>query len=204
MKILTVTGYKGGVGKSTTAVHLAAFFAGRGDTLLIDGDPNRTSVKWAARGGDSALPFKVVNEKESARYIAGKQFIIIDTPARPNSEDLKELSGGCDLLILPTPPDILGLEALLETAENVRGANFRALLTIVPPRPSSEGDIMKAELLENGIPAFETMIRRSASFQKAALAGVPVSEIRSSLAAGAASDYVNLGNEILGVLNVKV
>ena len=139
MKILTVTGYKGGVGKSTTAVHLAAFFAEKGDTLLIDGDPNRTSVKWALRG---SLPFKVVNEKESARHIVGKEFVIIDTPARPNSEDLKELSDGCDLLILPTPPDILGLEALLETAENVRGANFRALLTIVPPKPSNDSYAM--------------------------------------------------------------
>ena len=201
MKIITVTGYKGGVGKSTTAVHLAAFFAEKGETLLIDGDPNRTSVKWASRG---SLLFKVVNEKESARHIVGKEFVIIDTPARPNSEDLKELSGGCDLLILPTPPDILGLEALLETAENVSGANFRALITIVPPKPSSEGEIMRAELLENSIPTFESMIRRSASFQKAALAGVPVSQIRNSLAAGAASDYANLGNEILGVLNVKI
>lgn len=201
MKILTVTGYKGGVGKSTTAVHLAAFFADKGETLLIDGDPNRTSVKWASRG---SLPFKVVNEKESARHIVGKKFVIIDTPARPNSEDLKELSGGCDLLILPTPPDILGLEALLETAENLRGANFRALITIVPPKPSSEGEIMKAELLENSIPTFDSMIRRSASFQKAALSGVPVSQIRNTLAAGAASDYASLGSEILEVLNVKV
>lgn len=201
MKILTVTGYKGGVGKSTTAIHLAAFFALKGKTLLIDGDPNRTSVKWASRG---SLSFKVVNEKESARHITGKDFVIIDTPARPNSEDLKELSDGCDLLILPTPPDILGLEALLETTENVRGANFRALLTIVPPKPSSEGEIMKTELLENGIPAFKTMIRRSASFQKAALSGVPVSQIRSSLAAGAASDYERLGQEILEVLDVKI
>ena len=96
------------------------------------------------------------------------------------------------------------LEALLETAENVRGANFRALITIVPPKPSSEGEIMKTELLENGIPTFETMIRRSASFQKAALSGVPVSQIRNSLAAGAASDYASLGNEIWRVLNVKV
>lgn len=201
MKILTVTGYKGGVGKSTTAVHIAAFFSGRGETLLIDGDPNRTSVRWASRG---SLPFKVVNEKESARHITGKDFVIIDTPARPNSEDLKELSDGCDLLILPTPPDILGLEALLETAENVRNANFRALITIVPPKPSNEGEIMKVELRENGIPTFESMIRRSASFQKAALAGIPVSEIKGLLATGAASDYVNLGNEILEVLNVKV
>lgn len=42
MKILTVTGYKGGVGKSVTAVHLATFFSELGKTVLVDGDPNRT------------------------------------------------------------------------------------------------------------------------------------------------------------------
>ncbi len=63
---------------------------------------------------------------------------------------------------------------------------------------------MRTELLENGIPTFDSMIRRSASFQKAALSGVPVAAIKNSLGAGAASDYLSLGNEILEVLNVKV
>jgi len=40
--------------------------------------------------------------------------VVIDTPARPESDDLKELSKGCDLLILPTKPDIVSLEPMLE------------------------------------------------------------------------------------------
>lgn len=44
------------------------------------------------------------------------QFVVIDTPARPDFDDLKELSKGCDLLILPTKPDIVSLEPRRGTA----------------------------------------------------------------------------------------
>ncbi len=195
MKIVTFTGYKGGIAKTTSAIHLAAFLSNVGKTLLIDGDPNRTSLKWSRRG---SLPFSVISEKESAMKIAGNDFIIIDTPARPDSVDLKELANGCNLLILPSAPDVLGLEALLETAAALgNAANYKALLTIVPPRPSKEGELMLAELKAQNIPAFETMINRFAAFQKAALAGVPVNEVKTPLAASAWACYESLGNEVI-------
>lgn len=44
-----VVNTKGGVGKTTTAVHLATHLAARGEpTLLIDGDPQETAATWAA------------------------------------------------------------------------------------------------------------------------------------------------------------
>jgi chromosome partitioning protein len=51
MKIITITGYKGGVGKSTTAVHIAEFLSKHGNVILVDGDPNRTAIDWHKRGG---------------------------------------------------------------------------------------------------------------------------------------------------------
>ncbi len=195
MKIISITGFKGGVAKTTTAIHLAAFLAFNNNTLLIDADPNRTAIKWAQRGN---LPFKVVSEKESLKFITGSEFIIIDTPARPNSEDLKEIANNCNLLILPSAPDALGIEALLETAASFgTGINYKALLTIVPPYPNRQGEIMQNELKTQNIPVFETVINRSTSFQRAALLGVTVSEIKTALAAAAAASYKELGKEVL-------
>ena len=47
--IVTVASNKGGVGKTTTAMHLAAYLQQFAPTLLIDNDPNRNSIGWAAR-----------------------------------------------------------------------------------------------------------------------------------------------------------
>ena len=35
MKLITVTGYKGGCGKSTTAIHLATYFRDRKNTIMV-------------------------------------------------------------------------------------------------------------------------------------------------------------------------
>ena len=46
--IYAVVNTKGGVGKTTIAVHLATMLARLGKTLLIDGDPQASSASWAA------------------------------------------------------------------------------------------------------------------------------------------------------------
>ena len=106
LMIITVASFKGGVGKTTTAVHLAAYMQEDAPTLLIDGDPNRSASGWNKRGG---LPFKVVDERQAARFARDYEHIVIDTQARPSLEDLEALVDGCDLLIIPTTPDALML-----------------------------------------------------------------------------------------------
>lgn len=198
MKIITVTGYKGGVSKSTTAVHLATFFSEKGNTLLVDGDPNRTAIAWANRG---CLPFEVADERHAMKLVLGRDYVVIDTPARPHSDDLKELATGCDLLILPTLPDVVSLEPMLETAKDLGEARYHCLITVVPPHPSREGELMRSDLIAAGVPVFKAMIRRSAGFQKAALAGVPIRDLAESRSRLAWADYVALGKEIMEVLN---
>ena len=164
----------------------------------MDGDPNRTAINWAERG---SLPFEVADERRAMKTIAGADFIIIDTPARPHTDDLKELSSGCDLLILPTIPDILSLQPMLEIARDLGDAHYRALLTVVPPKPNKEGKTIRQELIDGGLPVFKTMIRRTVGFPKAALAGVPIGELPDSRLRIAWQDYQKLGKEVEGILS---
>lgn len=193
MKIITVTGFKGGVGKSTAAIHLAAFFSELGTTLLVDSDPNHTAVAWAANG---KLPFEVVTTNQVARAVSGKDWIVFDTPARPNSEDLSELVNGCDLLILPTTPDIVSIRPMISTIQALGKANYKTLISIVPPRPMKDGELAQAELKELGYPVFNAMIRRSVVFTKAATAGLTVRDLDDPRAALAWADYRALGQEV--------
>ncbi len=57
--VISLVGYKGGVAKTTSAVHLAAYLQQFAPTLLVDGDPNRSGLHWAR---NALLPFKVIDE----------------------------------------------------------------------------------------------------------------------------------------------
>ena len=94
----------------------------------------------------------------------------------------------------------MSLQSLLVTSsliENINGADYRGLLTIIPPKPNRDGEEMKRELKERQVPLFEAGIRRFIAYQKAALAGVPVYQTKDRRAQDAWRDYLHLGKEIL-------
>lgn len=195
--VITVASHKGGVGKSTTAIHLAAYLQERAPTVLIDSDPNRSVCGWAQSG---SLPFRVIPLHQAARFARDFEHTVIDTNAGLRPEELREIVEGSDLLVLPTTPDALSYQSLVMTiriVEVVQGASFKALLTIIPPRPSRDGDEMRRELEAQSIPTFNTGIRRFVAYQKAALAGVLVNGADDPRAAEAWEDYKRLGKEIL-------
>ncbi len=93
---VTVASYKGGVGKTTTAVHFAAYFQDLAPTILIDGDPNRCVSAMSKRGG---MPFTIADEREGLYAVRNYRHVIVDTEARPGAADFEDLARGCDLLV---------------------------------------------------------------------------------------------------------
>jgi chromosome partitioning protein len=192
--IITMASFKGGVGKSTSAIHIAAHLARSAKTLLVDGDPNRSVTRWAAQG---RLPFTVVSEAQATMHARHYEHIVIDTKARPDPDDLREIATGCHLLVLPCTPDPLSVDALLATVKELRGLGsdrFRVLLTIVPPRPNRDGPKAREALLEAGLPLFAAQIPRMVTFQRCILEGQTVYS----------PEYDDVGDEIESLVGQQV
>ncbi len=196
--IVTVASNKGGVGKTTTAIHLAAYLQQFAPTLLVDNDPNRSSTGWASRS-DGGLPFRVVDVNQSVKVARDFEHIVFDTKARPDRDELKTLAEGCDLMVIPTTPDAMSIEALMGTVDTLRTLGvrqYKILITITPPYPERDGEDARAMLDASGYPLFSSGIREAKVFKTAALRGVVVNQLKGPRAAVCWQDYANVGAEL--------
>ena len=109
MQRIVVLNPKGGSGKTTLAINLAAYFAGRGDnTLLIDRDPQGSATRWLRkRKAPQPVITGIATFEHDARTTRswqmrvpdGTQKIVVDSPAAVEARLLPELTRDANKVI---------------------------------------------------------------------------------------------------------
>lgn len=209
--MIAVVNGKGGVGKTTTAVSLAALFAEGRRVLLVDADPQEagSATWWLDREGTAEPPFDLAKETDVGllgrlRDVDGYDVVVVDTPPRLDSAALSAVVGLADLTVCPTPPSALDLAALVQTVKTVigpAGAAHRVLLTQVDPRSLREALDAQTHLLGVGVPSFGAFVRLYKLHERAPLEGVPVTAMRGPHAVEAVGDYRRVLAELTELLN---
>jgi chromosome partitioning protein len=203
VKILAVVNGKGGVGKTTTSINIAAILSQSQRVLLVDADPQGSSNWWASRNpkgmGFDLRPETDPKKLENLPQIDHYDLVLIDTPPALQSESLRTAIVIADYILLPTPPAPMDLTVLIETVKTVvapLGKPHRVLLTRVDPRSINEALESQNTLMEVGIPACHAFIRAYKAHERAALDGVAMTQWRGKNAREAEADYRRVVDEL--------
>jgi chromosome partitioning protein len=85
--IVVVAALKGGVGKTTTAIYLAALASGRRSATLVDADPQASAAEWAEQASDGRFDRIEVVEAPTDRMLTralnqveDDEFTVVDLP----------------------------------------------------------------------------------------------------------------------------
>ena len=127
MRTIALVSQKGGVGKTTLTINLAAAAHAAGQTALaIDTDPQQSTYEWyRARKEQTPMPYVAYAFPENLSDVLARarrneaDFAFIDTS--PNSTDQSlAIADQADLLVVPCAPSFIDLRALKRTEKVIR------------------------------------------------------------------------------------
>lgn len=177
MQTIAVISQKGGAGKTTLAIHLAAEGAARGArTLLVDLDPQASAARWADRRGDRAPDVSSEHPGRLAAALAaakaqGYDLAILDTAPHADQAALTA-ARAADQVVVPCRPSILDLDAIGATIDLCRLAGRHGVVVLnAAPVRSRVVDDAAAAVAKLGGEVAGVIIRERVAFRHALVDG---------------------------------
>jgi chromosome partitioning protein len=206
MPVIALVGNKGGAGKTTLCVNLASALARMHDTVVLDADPQRSSLQWrdlietdgavAVVDAVDGLPAMVEHHRQQSHYV------VIDCPPSVQSPQTRDALGRCDIALIPVQPSPLDLWATVHIEKEIETArtgnpSLQAWLVINQLEPRTRlSRLVRTALAELNIPSAETAIRRRVAYRNAVLEGKSVHEL-GSRGAEASNEIHELISEVV-------
>jgi len=204
--IISLLNQKGGVGKTTLAVHIATALALRNErVLMVDADPQGSALDWSAsRTGEALFPVvglpKPSIHREIPALAADYRHVVIDGPPRVYDVARSAILAS-ELVIIPVQPSPYDVWAAKEIVDLIQEASsFNEILKssfainrkIV--NTAIGRDVIDA-LSEYPVPVMKAQVCQRVSFAESAAQGQTVLETDPKGAA--AQEITALVNEIL-------